>query len=467
MYTNLITEEVMDVLMLSRLQFAVTSMFHFIFVPLTLGLSVLVAYMETRYVRTGDPQFLRMTKFWGKLFLINFALGIVTGITMEFQFGMNWAEYSKYVGDIFGAPLAIEATVAFFLESTFIGLWIFGWERVSKKVHALSIWLVALAANLSALWILLANGWMQHPVGYVLRNGRAEMVDFAALLTNPYGIIKFFHTLFSGYVIAAFFVMGISAWHLLKRNETNFFQRSFKLAAVFGCVSSLLVFVAGDFHAIEIAKVQPTKFAAMESVWETQKAAAYNLLLVPDEKNERNAVAAFGIPRMLSLLAHHNPNAVVTGLREFPKDDRPPVLPTFLSFRGMAALGLLFMLLSFIAVIKSLRNRIESQPLFLRIMIYVIPLPYIAAQMGWIVAEIGRQPWLVYGVFRTEAGVSQSITMVDVWISLAGFTLIYGMLAIVDLYLLVTNARKGPESASGPEPIHHMPGNAGSQEVAG
>src|SRR5512139_1343891 len=212
----------MDALALSRLQFAVTSMFHFIFVPLTLGLSILVAYMETRYVRTGDEMYLRMTKFWGKLFLINFALGIVTGITMEFQFGMNWAEYSKYVGDIFGAPLAIEATVAFFLESVFIGVWIFGWNKVSKTFHAVSIWLVAIATNLSALWILLANGWMQHPVGFVLRNGRAEMVDFMAMVTNPYGLLKFSHQIVSGYTVAAFFVMGISAYHLLKKNETAF-----------------------------------------------------------------------------------------------------------------------------------------------------------------------------------------------------------------------------------------------------
>ncbi len=435
----------MDVLELSRLQFAVTSMFHFIFVPLTLGLSVLVAFMETRFVRTGDPQYLRMTKFWGKLFLINFALGIVTGIPMEFQFGMNWAEYSRYVGDIFGAPLAIEATVAFFLESTFIGLWIFGWDRVSKKVHALSIWLVALATNLSALWILLANGWMQHPVGYVLRNGRAEMVDFGALLTNPYGIIKFFHTLFSGYVIAAFFVMGIAAWHLLRNSETAFFARSFRIAARFGFVSALLVFAAGDFHAVEIARVQPAKFAAMESVWETQRAAPYYLLQVPDEKNERNAITAAGIPGMLSLLAHHEVNAVVTGLKEFPREDRPPVLPTFLGFRGMAALGMLFVLLSFISVVLSLHNTIADHHLFLRIMLYALPLPYIAGQMGWIVAEVGRQPWLVYGVFRTSAGVSLSLTPVDVWISLAGFTLVYGVLAAVDLYLLITTARKGPD----------------------
>src|SRR5512139_3918576 len=261
----------MDALALSRLQFAVTSMFHFIFVPLTLGLSVLVAWFEWRYVKTGDETWVRMTRFWGKLFLINFALGIVTGITMEFQFGMNWAEYSKYVGDIFGAPLAIEATVAFFLESVFIGVWIFGWNKVSKTFHAVSIWLVAIATNLSALWILLANGWMQKPVGYVLRNGRAEMVDFMALVTNSYGWSKFFHTLFSGYVVAAFFVMGVSAYHLLRKSEVRLFKTSFRSAATLGLIASILVFVTGDFHAVEVAKVQPTKFAAMEAVWDTQK----------------------------------------------------------------------------------------------------------------------------------------------------------------------------------------------------
>jgi cytochrome d ubiquinol oxidase subunit I len=435
----------MDVLMLSRLQFAVTAMFHFIFVPLTLGLSLLVAYMETRYVRTGDETYLKMTKFWGKLFLINFGLGIVTGITLEFQFGMNWAEYSKYVGDIFGAPLAIEATVAFFLESSFIGLWIFGWNRVSKRVHAVSIWLVAIASNLSALWILLANGWMQHPVGYVLRNGRAEMVDFMAMATNTYGILKFFHTIFSGYVVAAFFVMGVSAYHLLKKKNVEFFKKSFRIASAFGLTSSILVFLVGDFHAAEVAKTQPTKFAAMESVWETQKAIPYNLMVIPDVQNERNSVDAIGIPGLLSYLAFHDSKSEVVGLKAFSKENRPPVLPTFLSFRGMAALGMLFMLLTLIAFIFSLTNRIEFSTTFLRIMLYSIPLPYIAAQMGWIVAEVGRQPWIVYGVLKTSDAVSKSISTGQVVSSLLGFTLVYGLLAMVDIYLLTKYAKKGPD----------------------
>ncbi len=435
----------MDVLALSRLQFAVTSMFHFIFVPLTLGLSVLTAYMETRYVRSGDEMYLKMTKFWGKLFLINFALGVVTGITMEFQFGMNWAEYSKYVGDIFGAPLAIEATVAFFLESTFIGLWVFGWKKISKSAHALSIWLVALATNLSALWILLANGWMQNPVGYAIRNNRAEMVDFAAVVGNAYGWLKFFHTLFSGYVIAAFFVMGIAAYHIMKKSNLDFFKRSFKIAATFGLVSSLLVVVVGDFHAKGVASTQPTKFAAMESLWDTKTAASLNLIVLPDPENERNSVEAIKIPGMVSFLAFGDGQARIAGLKQFPRENRPPVLPTFLSFRAMAGLGVLFVLLSLIAYIAAKRDKLETSPVLLKIMLYALPLPYLAGQFGWIVAEVGRQPWIVYGVLKTSDAVSKAVSDTQVWASLIGFTLLYGLLAVVDVYLLTKSAKKGPD----------------------
>ncbi len=440
----------MDVVTLSRLQFALTSMFHFLFVPLTLGLSMLVAAMETRYVRTGDIKFLRMTKFWGKLFLINFALGVVTGITLEFQFGMNWAEYSRYVGDIFGAPLAIEASVAFFLESVFLGLWIFGWNKVSKKTHALAIWLVAVATNLSGLWILLANGWMQHPVGYVLRNGRAEMVDFIAMVTNPNGLLKFGHQIFSGYTVAAFFVMGISAWHLLRKNETDFFKTSFKMAAIFGLSASILVALLGDMHGVDVAQSQPAKFAAMECVWETQQGADMHLLLFPDSQNERNAIATFSIPKMLSLMATHNPNGIVKGLKDFPKDERPPVLPVYLSFRLMVALGGLFLLISLIAVVMASRNTLERYPLFLKLLVLLIPLPYLANQLGWIVAEMGRQPWIVYGVLKTSQAVSTAITASQVFASLIGFVLLYSLLGFVDIFLLVKFARKGPDGNVSP-----------------
>jgi len=435
----------MDVLTLSRLQFAITSMFHFIFVPLTLGLSMMVAYMETRYLRSGDELYLKMTKFWGKLFLINFALGVVTGITLEFQFGMNWAEYSKYVGDISGAPLAIEATMAFFLESVFIGVWIFGWNKVSKRTHAVSIWLVAIATNLSGFWILLANGWMQHPVGYVLRNGRAEMVDFMAMVTNPFGLLKFGHQIVSGYTVAAFFVMGVSAWHLLRKNQPDFFKTSFRMAASFGLVSALLVALIGDFHAVEVAKTQPAKFAAMESIWETKHGVGLNLFLLPDEERECNAFERLCIPNMVSLLAFHTPNAEIKGLKEFPKSERPPVTPVFLSFRVMVGLGTLFILLALVAVFLSRRGTLENYPLFLTLMLYAIPLPYIANQLGWIVSEMGRQPWIVYGVLKTSDAVSKAITTPQVLGSLIGFTLLYATLGFIDIYLLAKFARKGPD----------------------
>lgn len=430
----------MDTVLLSRLQFAITAAFHFIFVPLTLGLSVLVAYMETKYLRTGDKDYLRMAKFWGRLFIINFALGVVTGITMEFQFGMNWAEYSRYVGDIFGSPLAIEATVAFFLESTFLGVWIFGWNRVSPKLHALSIWLVALATNLSALWILIANGWMQNPVGYVINNARAEMVDFWAVVTNPYAIYKFLHTVLSGWVVAGFFVLGVSAYHLLRKNEVEFFKKAFKIGAVFALISSVLVATIGDFHAKEVAHTQPTKIAAMESLWETTKDAPMYLLLVPDPKNERNSVEAIGIPSLLSTLAGKKE---LKGLKEFPPSERPPVTLTFLSFRLMVGLGFLFIILAILALVKF--KNIENSTTLLRILLWSIPLPYIAGQLGWIVAEVGRQPWIVYGLLKTTDAISKSVEPSQVMASLIGFTLFYGALGVIDIYLLAKYARKGPE----------------------
>ena len=436
----------MDTLALSRLQFAVTAMFHFLFVPLTLGLGWLTAWFETRYARSGDENYLRLARFWGKLFLINFALGVVTGITMEFQLGMNWAEYSRYVGDIFGAPLAIEALGAFFMESTFIGVWVFGWDRLSRKAHAGAMWIVAFSTNMSALWILLANGWMQHPVGYVLRNGRAEMVDFKALLLNPYGWLEFFHTVFSGWVVAGFFVMGVSAWHLLRKNQEELFKKSFGAGAVFALASSLLVAGVGDMSAVNAARNQPAKFAAMESVWETRTAAPYTLLVVPRLNGEGNAVEALKVPYALSLMAFHDPHAEVKGLKEFPPQDRPPVLPVFLGFRTMVALGALFILLSALGVFLWRKDLLGRYPLFLKAMLFAIPLPYIAIQFGWLVTEMGRQPWAVYGLMRTAEGVSKTLAPAQVWLSLGGFTLLYSALGAVDFWLLAKYARKGMEA---------------------
>ncbi len=434
----------MDPVFLSRLQFAAATMFHFLFVPLTLGLSLLVAYMETRYVRTGDETYLRMTKFWGKLFLINFAVGVVTGITLEFQFGTNWSRYSAFVGDIFGSLLAIEATAAFFLESTLIGVWVFGWKKLSKKAHATVMWLVAAAGNLSALWILLANGWMQHPVGYVFRNGRAELDDFAAVVFNKFGWLEFLHTVPAAFVLSAFFVMGVSAYHLLKNNETELFSRSFRMAVVFGLISSIWVAVEGDQHAIHVTETQPTKLAAMESHWETQRKAPMVLLTLPDEKNERNYFEVGSIPGVLSFLGYHDVNAEVKGLRDFPREDRPPVLLTFLSFRLMVALGGLFILLT--AIGWFLRHRLTENRWYLTIMMLAIPLPYLAIQAGWVLAEVGRQPWIVYGLMRTSDAASP-IAGGQVMASLIAFILVYGILGLFGFYLIAKNAVKGPQPA--------------------
>jgi cytochrome d ubiquinol oxidase subunit I len=432
----------MDVVFLSRLQFAAATMFHFLFVPLTLGLSLLVAYMETQYVRTGDETYLRMTKFWGKIFLINFALGVVTGITLEFQFGTNWSKYSAYVGDIFGSLLAIEATAAFFLESTLLGVWIFGWKKLSAKAHATVMWLVAGASNLSAIWILLANGWMQMPTGYTIRNGRAELTDFAAVVFNKFGILEILHTIPAGFVLSAFFVMGVSAYHLLKKQHIDFFTRSFRIALVFGLVSSIWVVIGGDLHAVHVTEVQPAKLAAMESHWETQTRAPIVLFAIPDEENERNSVEIGRIPGLLSLLGYHSFNAEVVGLNDIPKDERPPVLLTFLSFRLMVALGTLFPLLCIVGWF--LRKRLLESPWYLRIMLFAIPLPYIASEAGWVLAEIGRQPWIVYGMLKTTDAASP-VAASQVLTSLMAFIAVYGLLGLAGYYLIAKKAAQGPE----------------------
>jgi cytochrome d ubiquinol oxidase subunit I len=432
----------MDVLMLSRLQFAVATFFHFIFVPLTLGLSILIAIMETVYVRTGDEDYRRMARFWGKIFIINFAVGVVTGITLEFQFGTNWARYSKYVGDIFGSLLAIEATLAFFLESTFLAVWIFGWNRLSPKLHVLCIWLVAFASNLSALWILIANAWMQHPVGFVLKSGRAELSNFLAVVTQPFAFQIFIHTVSGAYILAGFFVMGVSAYHLLRQQETAFFNKSLRLALTFALIFSVAEIIQGHIHGGEVAKIQPTKLAAMESLWNTQADAPQVLFLIPDEKNERNLFEFGRIPGALSLLAYHSTQATVKGLKDFPKEDRPPVALTFVAFRVMVGLGFLFVLLTVVGWFK--RHKLEASPGFLKIMLYAIPLPYIALQAGWIVTEVGRQPWIVYGLMRTRDAVSP-IAVSQVGVSLVAFILAYSLLGVVAFYLIVKQARRGPE----------------------
>jgi cytochrome d ubiquinol oxidase subunit I len=431
----------MDVLMLSRLQFAAATFFHFLFVPLTLGLSVLVAWMETKYVRTGDETYLKMTRFWGRLFLINFAIGVVTGITLEFQFGTNWSRYSAFMGDIFGALLAIEALGFFFLESILLGVWIFGWKKLSKTAHAVVIWLVAFASTGSAVWIITANAWMQHPVGYVLRNGRAELADFAAVALNPFGILIFMHMIFSAYILSAFFVMGISAWHLLRKQHVEFFTRSFRIALAFGLVFSFAVIIEGHMHGADLAHTQPAKLAALESHWNTSARAPIFMFALPDDKNGKNSIEIGPIPGMLSLLAFHKTDAVVKGLADFPAAERPPVLITFASFRIMVGLGFYFAAVTLIGFFK--RNKLLESPWYLKLMLFSIWLPYLAIELGWTVTEVGRQPWIVYGLMKTRDAVSM-IAASQVAVTLVGFVVVYGLLGVAGFYLIFKNAKKGP-----------------------
>jgi cytochrome bd ubiquinol oxidase subunit I len=431
----------MDVLLLSRLQFAAATMFHFLYVPLTLGLSILIAIMETIYVRTGDETYRRMARFWGKIFLINFAIGVVTGITLEFQFGTNWSRYSRYVGDIFGSLLAIEASVAFFLESTFIAVWALGWNRLSAKAHAVTIWLVAIASNVSALWILIANAWMQHPVGYVIRNGRAELESLMAIITQGSAVHAFIHTVSGAYILSGFFVMGVSAYHLLRKQQVEFFTKSFRLALSMALIFSVVEAVQGHANGAKVAETQPTKLAAMEALWETTQSAPQYLLVIPDETNQRNLVEFGAMPGALSMLAYHDFNATVKGLKDFPEDVRPPVAITFVSFRIMVALGFLFLALTVYGWFR--RNKLLDSPGYLKAMLYAIPLPYIALEAGWTLAEVGRQPWVVYGVMKTADAVSP-IHSSQVMVSLIAFVLVYSALGAAAFYLIITNARKGP-----------------------
>lgn len=435
----------MDVVMLSRLQFAATVFFHFIFVPLTLGLSVILVWMETRYAASGDEFWKRQVKFWGRLFLINFTLGVVTGITLEFQFGTNWSRYSEYVGDIFGSLLAIEATVAFFLESTFIAVWHFGWNKLGRKAHCVCIWLVAIASNTSALWIILANGFMQHPVGYTINDaaGRAELTNFADVVFNSYAWGEYAHTILASWTLAGFFVLGVSAWHLLRKSHSDFFHRAFRMIAPYTLVLAIILAFSGDQQGKAVAAHQPVKLAAMEAHWHTAKNVPFYLFVWPDPANEKNSVEILGIPSLLSWIAYDNMDAEVKGLLDYPPSDWPPVSEVFWCFRSMVALGLIFIALALAATWQ--RKRVDISPGLLRGLIWNVPLPYISIMLGWSVAEIGRQPWIVYGLMRTSDAVSP-VPASSVSFSLWGFIIVYSILGVLDIYLLRKYAIKGPDA---------------------
>lgn len=446
----------MDGLFLARWQFGITTVYHFLFVPLTLGLSVLVAIMEIQHLRKKDETYKKMAKFWGKLFLINFAMGVVTGIVQEFQFGMNWSNYSRFVGDIFGAPLAVEALAAFFIESTFIGLWVFGWDKLSPRLHAATICLVAFATNLSAFWILVANSFMQSPVGYVLRNGRAEMTDFFALLGNPHVWYQFPHTVLAGFTTAAFFVMGISAYHLLRKKNLEFFTRSFKMGVIFGFISLLLVSGIGHLQGQYLNEAQPMKMAAAEALWESADPAPLAVVALIDEQKQANT-GEIAVPGLLSFLNYNSFSGEVRGIKELqaayeaeygPGNYIPPVTPVFWSFRLMVGVGLIMLLLALYGLYGLKRGKLEDRSVFLKLMLLAIPLPYIANTTGWMVAELGRQPWIVQGLQKVADAVSPAVSAGAVLATLLGFTLLYGVLAVADVYLLRKYAKAGPEDAA-------------------
>ncbi|MCJ2177698.1 cytochrome ubiquinol oxidase subunit I [Novosphingobium album (ex Hu et al. 2023)] len=511
----------MAVVELSRLQFALTAMYHFLFVPLTLGLSFLLVIMESIYVMTGKEIWRVTTRFWGKLFGINFVLGVATGITMEFEFGTNWAYYSHYVGDIFGAPLAIEGLMAFFLEATFVGLMFFGWDRLSRVGHLFVTFCVALGSNLSALWILIANGWMQHPAGATFNpeTMRMEVTDFYAVLFNPVAQAKFVHTVSAGYVCASVFVLGVSALYLLKGKWTNVARRSMMVAAAFGLASSLSVVVLGDESGYTLTDNQKMKLAAIEAMWETEPApAGLSIFGIPDmEKHVTHA--DIKIPYLLGLISTRSLTGEVTGINDLvlkaderirsgliaydaveklkadrkdmaareafelhkgdlgyamllkryvadprqaseqqilmaAKDTIPNVPVMFWLFRMMAGLGFFF--IGFFALAFYCASVCQfNKRWFLKVAVAIMPLPWLAIEGGWVLAEIGRQPWAVDGVLPTFLGAS-SLTVSQIWATIVGFTLLYGTLAVIEVRLMIASIHKGP--------VEHLPGTGQQQQ---
>ena len=508
----------LDPVLLSRIQFGMTALYHFLFVPLTIGLSILLAMMESVYVMTGRTIWRDMTQFWGKLFGINFAMGVATGITLEFQFGTNWAYYSHYVGDIFGVPLAIEGLMAFFLESTFVGLFFFGWQRLSKLQHLTVTWLVAIGANLSALWILIANGWMQNPVGaaFNIDTMRMEVTDMAAVILNPVAQAKFVHTVGAGYVTGAVFVLAISSWYLLQGKHIGMARRSFAIASTFGLASALSVVVLGDESGYVATEHQKMKVAAIEAMWETEPApASFTLIGIPDSEQQTTHYAV-KVPWALGLIATRSTDTQLAGIRELVshaelridsgieayralqvlRNDRanldarelfarheqdlgyalllkrdgvdplvatkeeirhaaestvPPVGFLFWSFRIMVGLGFFFILLFTAAFLVSATQRFERYRAFLWVAFLALPLPWVAAELGWCVAEIGRQPWVIAGVLPTHLAAS-AIAGGTVLFSLIGFIVFYSTLAVIDVWLMTRYIRMGPELALGKQP---------------
>jgi cytochrome d ubiquinol oxidase subunit I len=433
----------LDVALLSRIQFAITIGFHFLFPPLTIGMAWIIVIMQTLYLRTNNELYANMSRFWIKLFAISFVIGVASGIVMEFQFGTNWSEYSRFVGDIFGAPLAAEGIFAFFLESAFIGVLIWGKDRVSKVFYWFSTLMVALGSTLSAFWIIVANSWMQTPAGYHINNGRAELTDFWAAIFNPSTMPRYLHTVDAALITGAFFVMGISAFYLLNKNHLDVAKKSLKIALIVALVASLMQGALGHYHAVQVAETQPEKLAAFEGIFETEKEAPMLIFGIPDSEN-RTVHFAVGIPKLLSWVAYGDFNAEVKGLNDFPKEEWPPLGITFTSFHLMVALGGLFITTTLLGLYLLHRGTIYHKPRYLKLLMYCVPLPFIANELGWIAAEVGRQPWIVYRLMKTIDGASFTVPAIQILLSIIVFLAIYAVLFSVWIFLLKRKIAEGP-----------------------
>jgi cytochrome d ubiquinol oxidase subunit I len=444
---------------LARIQFATTSLYHFLFVPLTLGLAPLVAVMQTIWYRSGDAAWLRLTRFFGTLMLINFAIGVATGLVQEFQFGMNWSVYSEFVGDVFGAPLAIEGLAAFFLESTFLGLWIFGWDRLSRGVHLAAIWLFALGSWLSALFIIVANSWMQRPVGSTVTNGRAELTDIWELLTNRFAIYAFVHVILVGLTTAAMVIFGVACWHLLRGRNAGLFRPAAKLALIVAVPVSAVNLLLGSHLGIVVTDYQPMKIAATEALWDTEQPASFSVFQIGGfSVDDQTPSFDIEIPKLLSFLATGSLDGKVEGMNELqrqseleygPGDYIPPVRTTYWSMRIMAYLGTLVFLVAAVGALLLWRRRLETARWFLWIGVVSIAFPYLAALAGWVLSEVGRQPWIVQGLLRTADANSPSVSTATIALSLGIFALLYGVLAVVDFVLMRRYARLDPPELGG------------------
>jgi len=438
----------MDAVLLSRIQFGLTAGFHFLFPPTTFGLTLIILIFETLYLKYGSDLYKNISAFLIRILGLVFVMGVATGIVLEFSFGMNWSGYSRFVGDIFGAPLAAEGIFAFFLESVFLGVLLFGRKRVSKRVYWLSAFLVFLGSILSGFWIIIANSWMQTPDGFKIEGGRAILTDFLKAIINHSTLIRFIHTTIAAWITGSLFVAGIASWYLLKKSHLEHAKALLNVSMAIFIVSSIIQLFSGHLHSVQVANTQPEKLAAYESLWETQKGAPLALFGIPCESREKTYFY-IGAPKLLSFLVHFDFNAEIKGLKAFPREERPPVFLPFVSYHIMIGLGMFFIAMSLLAVFLFLKKAIWEAKWYLAALLLSVPLPYISNELGWIGAEVGRQPWAVYRVLKTADAASVVVPASQILFSIIMFGIIYALLLSMFVFLLIKLVKKGPvESVS-------------------